>query len=256
MEENENIVQDQLDKIEETASDVQNSGEVSAVQNSGETSAPNVDYSDNDPDINLQKMREAKEALENQLAEQAREVERLRQLHQQQQKPQQSEEPSPNYLLGEDDVVEGRDYNRVYNKLSEMEKKFKQTQDQIEENMVNTQLSNDYPDYKDVVTTKNVEKLLKKYPEFADALAYNKNKYTQYKTAYRLIKQFGDVAQPKATQEKQMIQQNKKKPAPANAIGNKSTGNPLDHAYQFENGLTEERKRELQRLNAQACLKY
>jgi len=252
----ENIVQEQLDVLEETNDETD-------VQNSGENQEIDGDFSDNAEEINIRQLREAKAAAEKQAKherqlreEQAQELARLRLLQEQKQAAPVENKTNPNYLLGEDDVVEGRDYNRVYSKVEDVNDKYEKLREQIEETTVNAQLSNDYPDYKQVVTTKNVEKLLKKYPEFADSLAYNKNKYTQYKTAYRLIKQFDIIEDQKATQEKKLIQQNRSKPAPTNAIGSKSTGNPLDQIHHFEGGLTEERKKELQRINREACMRY
>lgn len=228
---------------------------------------PEEAFEHNAPDVNLQKMREDKEAAERRTEEASkraeyaeRELERIRALQTQAESVPVKEEEEG--LLGEDDLVEVEDYNKVYRKVDEMSKQLREMKLETEETRVNTQLSSEHNDYNQVMTKENIDKLKKDHPELAFTLGKNTEKYSQYKSAYQMIKGVGiyQPQQPNNPQvnnpEKKLINSNLSKPIPSNAIGSKTTGGALTHANMFAGGLTDDVKKELRKRNKLATMSY
>jgi len=214
-------------------------------------STTNEAFAQNSKDVNLQKMREANEEARRTIEAQARELEALR-IAQTQKQTVNNQKTESEYLLGEEDIVEPSDFNRVYTKVDKMDKKMREA----EEVLINSQLRMDHHDYQKVMTQKNIDKLIDQYPEIARSLGSDPNKLTQYKSLYRVIKQFGIYQEDPHEKEKKTISENIAKPVPTNSIGGKSSTGALTQAHLFEGGLTPEVKAELRRRNKLASMNY
>jgi len=223
--------------------------EVQEVEDNEEVSENNFEH--NSESSNIQKIREA---ADRKLKEMARQIEELK--ANQMQKAVPVEEEKDKYWLSEEDIVEGKDLRKVHNKVEALEKRLRNVTVATEETTVNSQLNLDHPDFKKVMTKANVDKLLDAYPEFADTLGANTNKYTQYKSAYRLIKQFGIYKEDTNSVEKRTINTNVNKPIPSNSLGSKSSSGPLAQVGHYNGALSDDMKRELREKNRLASQNY
>lgn len=192
----------------------------------------------NNYEKNIQKLREAKEDADRKIAALSREIESLKQ-------PIQSDDD-------DDDIVARRDLKAVNTKIETMSQQLAEAQKAA----TISQLNVEYSDYKKVMTQKNIDSFIEQFPELADTLYANKNQYTQLKSAYKMIKQFGIYQDDPHSKTKEKIKENMNKPLPASATGSSATVNPLEYGNLFAEGLTDEVKRKLRELNDKARRGY
>lgn len=117
---------------------------------------------------------------------------------------------------------------------------------------VDERLQLKYSDYAEIVSKENIELLKQTEPELALSLAHTPDPYQQGVAAYKLLKKIVKQEAP-MTQEKKKAIENSQKPLSANAASKSAA---LGNAHMFENGLTPELKKQLQKEMQEAIKRY
>jgi len=144
--------------------------------------------------------------------------------------PQQEEE----FSIADDDLVEGRHVKMLMQKV---ESQLRQQKNEA----VPDRLKARFPDFDDVVTKENVERLKKEEPELLASIVANPDVYAKGIAAYKLLKRTYPAGE-NLEKEKAKLAANRTRPGSGNAAAKQS---PLAEADRFANGLTPELKRQL-----------
>lgn len=195
--------------------------------------------------------REMREKLEYERRLRQAYEERLRQQEQllaQQQHPEEDYDIS----IGDDDIAEGK----VIKKLSQKQqkereadrKKYEEQISNMKTMITEQRLLMEYPDFRQVMTTDNLQKLGQLKPHLAKSILANPDTYEAHKTAFEAIKDYvlkqeDKEAELKAQQEK--IAANKTRAVPTTSGVSNPSASPLSKAHAYATGLTDQRKREL-----------
>lgn len=195
--------------------------------------------------------REIREKLEYERRLRQAYEERLRQ---QEQLLAQQQHPEENYdiSIGDDDIAEGK----VIKKLSQKQqkereadrKKYEEQISNMKAMITEQRLLMEYPDFRQVMTTDNLQKLGQLKPHLAKSILANPDTYEAHKTAFEAIKDYvlkqeDKEAELKAQQEK--IAANKTRAVPTTSGVSNPSASPLSKAHAYATGLTDQRKREL-----------
>lgn len=198
-------------------------------------------------------MREELERARNIAEQKQREKDELIRYMQQMQQPQAQPEPvEEEFQAPADEYLEGKHLNKYQQQMKlkiEREKKERQESERrMYEMMVQQQLMMDLPDYRQVFTAENLDKLEKMNPDLAKSIIANPDPLSKRKATYDAIKAF--VIPGKANEAKELdlkmqtekVAKNFNKPVPTSS----TMASPLSKANAFSDGtLTEERKTEL-----------
>jgi hypothetical protein len=219
---------------------------------------PNVvENTPGDSERNLVTMRMAKEQAQRERDEMAM---RLRELEEKF-KPKTNESDDDFSLgIGESDLVEGKHLSKMakqqIKQQRELREEMAKTQQQLQTMIVETRIKAECPDIDKVVTKENMEMLASLHPEIAETIKSSSNYYSQAKTAYKLMKQFGIYKEDTYGQDRERAQANAKSPKPLASISPQAAETPLSHANAFANGLTEELKAQLRKEMEEAIRNY
>lgn len=184
---------------------------------------PVVAPAKNDPQESFKQLREQTKRLQAEKEEIARQLEAYK--------------SAPKREIADDDVVMGSDVKELKNEISKLRNEHKKlSADQM--------LRMQYPDIETVVSAKNIEALRENYPMIAQSLSANPDYFSQAGAAYEIIKKLG-IHQDAYSKEKEVVQTNSSKPRPLSSLKTQETGNPLDRANAFQNGMTSELKEQL-----------
>jgi hypothetical protein len=171
-------------------------------------------------------------------------------------------EPDDDFSLGigESDLVEGKHLSKMAKQQIKQQKELREemakTQQQLQTMIVETRIKAECPDIDKVVTKENMEMLASLHPEIAETIKSSNNYYSQAKTAYKLMKQFGIYKEDTYGQDRERAQANAKSPKPLASISPQAAETPLSHANAFANGLTEELKAQLRKEMEEAIRNY
>ena len=202
-----------------------------------ENEQPQSTYEDNIVALRELREAEAKRAAraEYERDELARYVEGIqRQLSE----PQQTRQNE--YGIQDDDYVEGKHLGKVANQMKELKKEVHQWKTYSEETTAELKLNNEFNDFNNVVTEKNVQAFLAQYPEMRGSIQNSDTLYNRGKAAYKLIKKFMAPTQQQQINQRNQTkaQQNLGKPMPSSSLQQQNS--PLSQANMFANGYTEE----------------
>lgn len=189
-----------------------------------------------DKEINFQKLREKAERLE-------RENEELRK-YTSSPKPQ-AQEPEEDLGIDDDDIPDGRVVKKLFNAYRNLEKQYKA--DKIA--TIPDKLKAKFPDFEQVVSKKNVEKLEQTEPEIFASITAGEDLYAKGVSAYKTLKALGIAKDDPYVAQKQQVQENHSRPVSAQAIKGQGA---LSEANIFAKGLTPELKKQLQQEMAEA----
>lgn len=184
---------------------------------------------------NLRKMRESKEQAEYERDQLAQYVENIKR---QFASPKQNDDE---FGIKEDEYVEGKDFNRVSKNVKKLQQEVQQWRAYSEEATAELKLNNEFNDFNQVVTSKNVKALIKKHPELRSSVQNNDPLYSRGKATYKLIKKFmsDEIDQPVNKTNQRKVQNNIGKPR--SSVSVKDTKNsPLSEAGLLANGYNEE----------------
>jgi hypothetical protein len=107
-------------------------------------------------------------------------------------------------------------------------------------------IKSDFPDFEQVVSMENVERLNEDFPELAETLRDTKDLYKKAASAYKVIKKTGIYQDQGAYMaQKQKAVENLKKPRPTSSVAPHQGDSPLSKANAFANGLTPELQKKL-----------
>src|SRR5574338_802645 len=165
--------------------------------------------------LNFRRLKEEKERLQRERDELARMI--------QQQKSTQSEDP--------DDLADKKYVKEQFRYLHEQ--------------LIETRIKSQYPDFEAVVNNDNIEVLKSTYPELADSLSSSPDLYKKAVSAYTLIKKLGIGSEDSYKQDKDLAQKNAAKPKPLVSVAPQQGDSPLSRANAFAHGLTPELKAQL-----------
>lgn len=183
--------------------------------------------------INFDALRQAKEAAERERDTYRRQLEAQRQ---QQQQPQ--SQPQKQTVLGDDDLVEGRH-------IKAADERYKKIENQLRQELTETRLKVQYPDFDAVVNSNSVAQLKAAYPELAATLSQSTDFYNTGASAYTLIKKLGIYDGKNHSSNQKIVQDNSTKPRPLSSVSPQQGESPLSHANAFANGLTPELKKKM-----------
>jgi hypothetical protein len=196
-----------------------------------------------DQERNWREARRKMESLERRTQEQEDIIRRM----QQQQQPQQVVEDDL-AKLSDDDIITAKQARGLAQKMA------RQVADeairQREAATVEERVKMKFSDYDDVVTKDNIEELQKQDPELAASLyALSSDPYSQAVAAYKLLKKTGIGNMKTEHPQKAKAIENARKPVSVQSVTKSSA---IGNAYNFENGLTPELKKQLQKEMEQA----
>lgn len=197
-----------------------------------------------DGERNFRMLRQEKARLDRELEEERR----LRKQLEEQQAL--TSEPS----LGDDDIVEGKHYNKVRKEQQQLRNELKAAKEEIQYMTLEARVKARYSDFDQVFTKENIDKLNDQYPELVSSMASDPDKYKQAVNTYTLIKKLRVNEGDPYMEDKQKIQANAVKPRPLASMSPQEGGHPLERANAFANGLTTELQRQLWK-EMQECAK-
>lgn len=236
--------QDPVESTEEIADQVEQS--VEASDNSNEDAQQQTETAPVVQTPAAQKesghFKKLRESLERSEREKEQLYEILAKVNQAQ--PQMPQQPKYTEPEPEDNDFVSRNY--IDRRLRESQQQLAQTQQALYEQMVTTQLQNQYADFSTVLSKDNIAKLRQEHPEIAQSLAANPDIATKAQATYKIIKKLGlDAPEVDYEPIKQKIEANAKKPRPAVA-------SPLTQAsaYDYQRMSDSDMKREREEMEA------
>lgn len=158
--------------------------------------------------------------------------------------------------VNDDDLVEGRTVSKVDKKLRKLEEKLQQYEYNAYQTSIQNRLISEYPDFNDVVSLDNVNRLKEEYPQIFNTLRAGNDIYSQGVSAYTMIKKFGIAPDDGMSQIRSRIDKNIAKPRSVATIASQKGDTPLAKANPFSEGLTEDLKAALLKEMNAAARKY
>ena len=171
------------------------------------------------------------------------------QMMQMQQQQAKQPEPEPEYEepdldLDDDGLAENRHIKAMHRDMKELRKQLKHQQEeaqriqfQTQNAMVETRIKTTFPDFDEVVSSKNIEKLKELHPDVAQTLYSTADLYSKASSAYKFIKQLG-IHRPKEVENDRLRAiKNASKPRPIASIGGASHGKTSDSPLTRVNGF-------------------
>lgn len=144
---------------------------------------------------------------------------------------EQRSKPANERVLADDDYIEARDLKKA---REEQAKELEAVKMQLVEMSVKAEC----PDFYEVVTQENVDKLVKEHPELAQTLNQSRDERAKAIATYKVIKKFG-LTESKTEAER--IAANTKKPKLSNTVT--KTESDLTRAAGFSRGMSEAEKK-------------
>ena len=120
--------------------------------------------------------------------------------------------------------------------------KFKQSYEHEKIASIPEKLKSKFPDFEQVVTQENIEKLKLAEPELFSSLTASQDLYAKGVSAYKALRGLGFVKDDNYQEQKEQVQSNRQKPMSTQAIKGQSA---LADANVFAKGLTPELKKQL-----------
>lgn len=191
-------------------------------------------FAETDYAKNMRALREKAERLERERNEALRLADEARR----------SSQPEENLdiNIGDDDYAEGKHLSKLNKKINRLEQELTKAQQRNLEIAMENRLAIEYPDWKKVLTSANVEALAQQQPELAAAINSSNDLYSKAASTIKLIKQFGIYNEDLYQTDKSLAQRNAAKPKPMASISPQQGDTPLSRANAFANGLTSEVK--------------
>lgn len=154
--------------------------------------------------------------------------------------------------LADDDIVTVGQFKTLAQKMARQV-----ANEAIKENaasMVDERMKARFSDYEDVVTKDNFELLKQEHPELAMSIhSLSHDPYNQAVAAYKLLKKTGVGDMAKSQPQKARAIENSKKPVSVQAVTKSSA---IGNVHNFENGLTPELRKQLQKEMQEARKAY
>jgi hypothetical protein len=221
--------------VEEAVAQPSESGEQQDVQQE-EVQRPSEHVID-DQERNWKEARRKLQELERRTIEQD---EVIRRMQGQQQKPIDEDETAK---LADDDIITVKQHRESAAKIARQVAK--EVIKLNEASTVDERMRSRFPDYEDVITPENIQVLKRQDPELVQSLeALNHDPYAQAVAAYKMLKRTGIGDMAKQQPQKAKAIENSKKPVSVQSVTKSSA---IGNVYNFENGLTPELRKQLQK---------
>ena len=146
---------------------------------------------------------------------------------------EQRSKPANERVLADDDYIEARDLKKA---REEQAKELEAVKMQLVEMSVKAEC----PDFYEVVTQENVDKLVKEHPELAQTLNQSRDERAKAIATYKVIKKFG-LNDMESKTEAERIAANTKKPKVSNTVT--KTESDLTRAAGFSRGMSDAEKK-------------
>ena len=192
---------------------------------------------------NFNNLRETKERLE-------RENKELKEWSKRYAEEKDSKEKEEDYGIDDDDIVEGRYVKKIQKQLRDLENRYEKEKAQALAETLPDRLKSKFPDFDQVVTEKNIEKLKHAEPELYASIISGNNLYNKGVSAYKTLTALGIVKVDEYKEQKEQVSKNHSKPLSAQAIRGQGA---LSEANIFAKGLTPDLKKQLQQEMQQAA---
>jgi acyl-homoserine lactone acylase PvdQ len=207
----------------------------SDAQNTPEISAPPADQEKKDREYNFRVMRQRAESAER----------RAQELEQAMRPQQQTNEDDIG--VEDDGIVEGKHLRKYSSSVKEMKKELEQTKKQLEAlNNVSSEsyLRAKFPDFEQVVTDENLEKLSRAEPALYRSILSNPDLKDKGETARKAIIAF--VQPGKFDQQEKKLENNMNKPRSASTVAPQASDSPLSRVGDYDRRVyTESQKKEM-----------
>lgn len=204
------------------------------------------------PQENMRILREAREraewerdTLKNQMLEMQRAMQNQ---YPSQMPPKQEVEPEVddfNFDVADDALLEGKHAKQLVQELKKVKKELRQFHSQSSETLVETRIKSNMPDFNEVVSKENVDRLNREYPEIAQTLRDTPDLYNKASAAYSIMKKFGIYKDMMYEEDKMKAIKNAQKPRPVASVSPQQGDSPLSKANAFANGLSKELQKQL-----------
>ena len=142
---------------------------------------------------NMKILRQQAEQAQRERDQMAQRLAEYESMRNQQQPVKQQEQPEDNEVnLAPDELAEGKHLSKVARKIQNLEKKLAQYEQQTSEQVAESRLKMQYPDFDKVVSADNIAMLRNLHPEIASTLnASSSDLYSKAVSAYTMIKRLG-----------------------------------------------------------------
>jgi len=183
----------------------------------------------------------AKKTTEYNWAEARRKMQELEQRNlEMQRKIEEMNKPQDDDDIGikDEEIAEGKHLKQLKKEIKELKGYIKKQ----EASSIDDRLALKCPDFGEIVTRDNIEKLKAEEPEIAASLSHIQDPYAQGVAAYKMLKKLGIAQNIVEAPEKKKAEANSQKPVSVNAVSKNSA---IGNAHLFENGLTKELKSQL-----------
>ena len=193
----------------------------------------------NTKEDNFNRLRESKERLE-------KENKELKEWTKRYEEEKESNSKEEDYGIDDDDIVEGKYVKKIQKQLRDLEKRYESDKAET----LPDRLKSKFPDFDQVVTEKNIEKLKHAEPELYASIISGNNLYNKGVSAYKTLTALGIVKVDEFKEQKEQVSKNHSKPLSAQAIRGQGA---LSEANIFAKGLTPDLKKQLQQEMEQAA---
>lgn len=216
------------------------------VEQEPEESQQQAPRRNSDKEENMRYMREAREKAERERDELLKMV--MQQQIKQQPKQQEVEPEELDFDIDPESLVEGKNLKKVIAKIKYLEQQQRDSQKRNVEQLAEARVKAQYSDFDKVVNDDNLRALKDMHPEVAQTLLDTKDVYSQFSSAYKLIKAFGIHRDESTERDYMKAIKNVNKPKPLASVNPQQGDSPLSKANAFANGeFTQEMKEKLRR---------
>lgn len=253
MVQNNNAMEVEDASVEPEKSDVDNTDQSGAEQTQEESaSVSQQKQTSKSANENLRILREAREraewerdALKNQMLEMQRAMQGQYPTQMQSKNEVESDIDDFNFDVADDALLEGKHAKQLVQELKKVKKELRQFHSQSSESMVETKIKSNMPDFNEVVSKENVERLNREYPEIAQTLRDTPDLYNKASAAYSIMKNFGFHKDMTYEEDKMKAIKNSQKPRPVASVSPQQGDSPLSKANAFANGLSKDLQKQL-----------
>lgn len=159
----------------------------------------------------------------------------------------QAEQEDLSISLAPDELAEGKHLTKVQKQMARLQQQVKEAERRAQEMALEVKLKQQYPDFDEVVTAENLQRLQEYDPESALIVESIPNIYSKAVAAHRMVTQMNKKLQEQQSleMEKAKAKLNSNKPRPAVSINPQTAENPMARVNAFAQGLTPELEKQL-----------
>lgn len=167
------------------------------------------------------------------------------------------EEEDLSLNLGTDDLAEGKHLSKLDKKLTRQEQKYAKQQEetaktlqQMQNLLIESNLKEEFPDIKQVITKENMETLRELHPDIGEVIDAAPNYYSKTKVAYKMLKSLNIARDDSFDKDKERIHANATKPKSLSSLATTKSDSPLTQVNAWQGEMT---KAETDRLWKEIC---